>query len=167
MSSPSFDLAAPDRFTAGAIGEPGQRVFYLQAYERGQIVTLKCEKEQVRALGEYLAGLLEKFLEGGTTAADSTLLEPVEPAWAVASVGVGYDETTQRVIVVANQFIEEEGDEPATAKFAITRAQAAGFVERARALMQAGRAICPLCNLPIDPGGHVCPRRNGHAAGTA
>ena len=162
--SASFDLTAPDRFTAGSIGPPGQRVFYLQAREGGQIVTLKCEKEQVRALGDYLATLLEKVPGGGMIGADTALIEPVEPAWSVASIGVGYDETSQRVIVVANQFVEEEGEEPATARFAITRAQAASFVERAKALMQAGRAICPLCNLAIDPGGHVCPRRNGHAA---
>jgi uncharacterized repeat protein (TIGR03847 family) len=163
VSSPSFDLSTPDRFTAGAVGVPGQRVFYLQAREAGRVVTLKCEKEQVRALGDYLAGLLEKVPGGGTALADTTLLEPLEPAWSVASIGVGYDEGTERVIVVVNQFIEEEGEEPATARFAITRAQAAGYVDRARALMEAGRAICPLCNLAIDPGGHVCPRRNGHA----
>ena len=163
--TPSFNLTGPDRFTAGAIGTPGQRVFYLQAREAGRVVTLKCEKEQVRALGEYLSGLLEKVPGGGTTTADTALLEPLEPAWSVASIGVGYDEASQRVVVVVNQFIEEEGEEPATARFAITRAQAAGFVERARDLMQAGRAICPLCSLAIDPGSHVCPRRNGHAAG--
>lgn len=163
--TPSFDLSAPDRFTAGAVGVPGQRVFYLQARDGGQVVTLKCEKEQVRALGDYLSGLLEKVPDGGMVAADASLLEPLEPAWSVGSIGVGYDEASDRVVVVANEFIEEEGDEPATARFAITRAQAAGFVERARTLMQAGRAICPLCNLAIDPAGHVCPRRNGHAAG--
>ena len=27
----SFDLPAPDVFTAGTVGPPGQRVFYLQA----------------------------------------------------------------------------------------------------------------------------------------
>ncbi|MBI1737411.1 MAG: DUF3090 family protein [Candidatus Rokubacteria bacterium] len=165
--TPSFDLSAPDRFTAGAVGPPGQRVFYLQAREGTQVVTLKCEKEQVRALAEYLAGLLEKIPGTGTLTADPPLLEPLEPVWSVASIGVGYDEASERVIVVAHQFIEEEGDEPATARFAITRAQAAGLVERARALMEAGRPICPLCNLAIDPGGHICPRRNGHAAGHA
>ena len=46
--SASFELDAPDHFTAGAVGPPGQRVFYLQAREGGTLVTLKCEKEQVR-----------------------------------------------------------------------------------------------------------------------
>ena len=48
--SASFEFGAPDHFTAGAIGPPGQRVFYLQSREKGTLVTLKSEKEQVRAL---------------------------------------------------------------------------------------------------------------------
>src|SRR5918911_1512081 len=53
-----FDLPAVARFTAGAIGEPGQRVFYLQATAGGQVVTLRCEKTQVAALAQYFAELL-------------------------------------------------------------------------------------------------------------
>ncbi|HVQ24855.1 MAG TPA: DUF3090 family protein, partial [Planctomycetota bacterium] len=49
------------------------------------------------------------------------------------------------------------------ARFAITRAQAAAFVERARTLQRAGRPTCPMCGEPKDPAGHVCPRSNGHA----
>jgi uncharacterized repeat protein (TIGR03847 family) len=51
----SFDFERPDRFTTGTVGEPGQRVFYLQARQGRQLVTLKTEKEQVRALAEHLA----------------------------------------------------------------------------------------------------------------
>jgi uncharacterized repeat protein (TIGR03847 family) len=48
------------------------------------------------------------------------------------------------------------------ARFRITRAQAAAFVERAQELMKAGRPTCPVCSRPMDPEGHVCPRANGH-----
>jgi len=48
--SESYRLDAPDHFTVGTVGPPGQRVFYLQAREARRIVTLKVEKEQVRAL---------------------------------------------------------------------------------------------------------------------
>ena len=163
----SFDLERPEVFTAGAIGQPGQRVFYLQARQARRVITLKCEKEHVRGLGDYLAGMLEKLPEGGRATGSLDLVDFVEPAWAVASIAVGYDEANDRIVVSVRQFIEEEGDEPATGRFAITRAQAAGFVERTRELMQASRPICPLCNLAIDPSGHVCPRRNGHAVGHA
>ena len=172
--SESFELDGPEHFTAGAVGGPGQRVFYLQARQGRALVTLKCEKEQVAALGEYLAGLIAKLPAGATTAPEvgpGALLEPLEAAWPVASLGVGYDEGRDRIVVVANEQVEEEEEggppaaEPASARFAITRGQAAAFVERARALIKAGRATCPMCGEPKDPAGHVCPRANGHVVG--
>jgi uncharacterized repeat protein (TIGR03847 family) len=175
--NPSFQLDAPEHFTAGAMGPPGQRVFYLQAREGDTTVTLKCEKEQVAALGEYLSGLLARLPDGGEATGDKReLLEPFEAAWPVGSLGVGYDGDRDRVVVVANERVEADDDEgeepaeaeaaeapePASARFAITRAQAAAFVERAHALQRAGRPTCPMCGEPKDPAGHVCPRSNGH-----
>src|SRR5215475_14168048 len=109
--SDSFDFSRPDLFTAGTIGPPGQRVFYLQAREGETLVTLKCEKEQVRVLGEYLGRLLERLSTPATApAGDLALVEPVAPAWVVGSIGVGYDEATDRVVLV----IEEAGEQDAT-----------------------------------------------------
>lgn len=164
--SASFDFDAPDHFTTGAVGPPGQRVFYLQARQARRIVTLKAEKGQVDALAEYLAGLLAQMkTETPAIPDDLALLEPVEAAWDVGAIGVGYDQAKDRIVVEASEASEEEGEqEPAAARFRITRAQAAGFVERAQELMRASRPPCPLCTLPIDPSGHICPRKNGHAA---
>jgi len=183
-TSPSFEFKAPDLFTAGAVGPPGQRVFYLQARERGVLVTLKVEKEQVSALAEYLAGLLERLSRpGAATAGDLSLVEPVVPAWAVRSLGVGYDREQDRVVIVAAERGDEEeeedqgeaeaegqaapppesdGEEGASARFHVSREQAAAFVERARALVRAGRPSCGICGRPMNPGGHICPRSNGH-----
>lgn len=162
--SPSFQLENPDHFTAGAVGPPGQRVFYLQGRQGHTLVTLKSEKEQVRALANYLTGLLGRVPGAGEAPPGAAgLLEPVDPAWTVASIAVGHDEARDRIVIVANELQEDEqGGEPATAHFAVTRAQAAAFVARAETLMQAGRPICAFCSHPIDPGGHVCPRGNGH-----
>jgi uncharacterized repeat protein (TIGR03847 family) len=159
----SFDFQAPDHFTTGAVGEPGARVFYLQSREAGRVLTLKVEKEQVRALGEYLAGLLAQVSSGEKAAGEAELLEPLEPAWAVASIGLGWEKARARVVVVANEEVEEDStSEAATARFHITPAQAAAFVKRASALMKSGRPSCPMCSQPMDPTGHVCPRSNGH-----
>jgi uncharacterized repeat protein (TIGR03847 family) len=164
--SASFDLEAPDHFTTGAIGPAGQRIFYLQAREAGTLVTLKAEKEQVGLLGEYLARLLAR--QGSAQeerVSEIELLEPLDPVWAIGSIGVGYDEARERFLIEATELQEEESaEEPATARIRITRAQAAAFVERARASMKGGRPLCPFCSLPVDPGGHVCPRSNGHIA---
>jgi uncharacterized repeat protein (TIGR03847 family) len=174
--SASFELGAPDLFTAGTMGAPGQRVFFLQAREGGRLVTLKVEKEHVRALGEYLASALARLggpAEGAATAAPETagaLVEPITPAWAVRSIGVGYDETARRFVLVAQELVEDDeaeqaegaGPEAATARFSITRAQAARFAARAEELMRAGRPPCPVCGQPKSPTGHICPRQNGH-----
>ena len=167
--SESFDFERPDFFTAGAIGKPGERVFYIQARDAGRLVTLKCEKEQVRALAEYLTGLITKLgAPKGKVPADTDLLPFAEPAWIVATLGVGYDEEHVRVIVDAHELFEEEeegqreGEEPASARVRITLEQAQAFVERAKELMKGSRPACPVCSGPMDPAGHICPRSNGH-----
>jgi len=162
--SASFEFVAPDHFTAGAVGPPGQRVFYLQSREKGTLVTLKSEKEQVRALAQYLSGLLEKLPAVAERAPrDLALFEPIDAAWIVASIAVGYDEARDRILVVANELLEEEeSGDPASARVLITRAQAAAFVKQADVLMKAGREMCPWCSQPKDPGGHTCARSNGH-----
>jgi uncharacterized repeat protein (TIGR03847 family) len=204
--SDSFEFSEPDLFTVGTIGPPGQRVFYLQAREGDHLVTLKCEKEQVRVLGEYLGRLLERLTatEAPPTG-DLTLVEPVTPAWIVGSIGVGYDEGSDRVLLVIEEVrqeeeseegaeeeeaaseegeeaTEEEPDEEteagseveaeqagaegdrATGRVRLTRPQVAAFVERARALVEAGRPTCRFCGRPMNPGGHRCARTNGHGA---
>jgi uncharacterized repeat protein (TIGR03847 family) len=177
--SPSYDLDTPDHFTAGAVGAPGERVFYVQGRQGRRVVSLKAEKEQVRALGEYLAGLLVR-LGGGAGlpgAAQQNLLEPITEAWSIGAIAVGYDESRDRILIEAREIQEEaeegqEGqesqesqpqsaEEPATARFAISRAQAAAFAERARALMKTGRPTCPMCDQTLTAD-HVCPRANGH-----
>ena len=163
--SESFRLDAPDHFTVGTVGSPGQRTFYLQGRQARSLVTLKCEKTQVAALSDYLAGLLART-SGGSPAAGTppALLEPIEAAWPVGSLGVGYDEPSDRIIVVANEAIDEEQETPgeaASARFAITRVQAATFVAHAHTLQRAGRPTCPMCGEPKDAT-HVCPRANGH-----
>ena len=162
--SESFEFDAPDHFTAGAVGPAGQRVFYLQARQARRLLTLKCEKEQVRALGDYLAGFLARLpTASGEAPADSALIEPAEAAWTISALGAGYDQDAGRVVLEARELTEEDTEEePAVARFHITRAQAAAFVERVRTLVQAGRPICPACHQPKDPDGHICPRSNGH-----
>ena len=118
--SDSFDFSTPDLFTAGTIGPPGQRAFYLQAREADTLVTLKCEKEQVRVLGEYLGRLLERLSEPvAVPAGDLALVEPVTPAWVVGSIGVGYDEAADRVVLVIEEVgerQEEQAEESAQAE---------------------------------------------------
>ncbi len=53
-----FEFEEVDTFVAAAIGEPGSRVFYLHARAGQQRVTVKCEKQQVTAIAQYLRRVL-------------------------------------------------------------------------------------------------------------
>ena len=161
MSS-SFEIPEVDHLTAGAIGPPGQRVFYLQAGHGAQIVSLRLEKTQVAALVAYLAGMLADMPPPGdipTTGMD--LIEPVVAEWVVASLGVTYDEEADRIVIMAEELVEE-GEEAARAKITATREQVAALSVQGAEAVAAGRPPCPLCGLPLDAEGHTCPRLNGH-----
>jgi uncharacterized repeat protein (TIGR03847 family) len=166
----SFDLPEPDRFTAGTVGPPGQRVFYLQAREAEQVVTLRLEKAQVAALAEYLASVLADLAmpEPGSLPEDLELVEPVVAEWIVGQIGVVFDEDRDRMLVQAEELLEEGGEDAdvdqGVARFALTRAQVAAFVAQAAELVSAGRPACELCGRPKDPEGHMCIKTNGHRA---
>jgi uncharacterized repeat protein (TIGR03847 family) len=164
-----FDLPDVDRFTAGTVGEPGQRVFFLQASAGGELVTVQCEKTQVGALGEYLAQLLADLPAPDVTSVPSELelLDPVDPVWIAGQIGVVFDESRDRMVVRIDELQDadpEEDDEltGGMLRVALTRAQVHGFVVRAATLVASGRPECPLCHRPIDPEGHMCIKTNGH-----
>ena len=160
MSS-SFEISEVDHLTTGAVGPPGQRVFYLQARQGAQVVTLRLEKTQVAALVAYLAGMLSDMPPPGELPAAMDLIEPVVAEWVVASLGVSYDEDADRVIIVAEELVEE-GEQAARARISATREQVAALSMRGAEAVAAGRPPCPLCGQPLDAEGHTCPRLNGH-----
>ncbi|MGH9280335.1 MAG: DUF3090 domain-containing protein [Acidimicrobiales bacterium] len=160
MSS-SFEVPEVDHFTAGTVGPPGQRVFYIQARHEGRLFTLRLEKTQVAALCRYFEEMLSDLPPAEPATVDMDLLEPVVPEWIVGSLGVTYDEDDDRVVIVAEELVEAEG-EPAEARLRATRSQVAAFTRRGNELMAAGRPPCPLCGGPLDPEGHMCVRLNGH-----
>jgi uncharacterized repeat protein (TIGR03847 family) len=57
---------------------------------------------------------------------------------------------------------EDELEGPDTLQVRLTLEVARAFVNRALEVVAAGRLPCPLCGQPLDPQGHICPRRNGH-----
>ena len=161
MSS-SFEIPEVDHLTTGAVGPPGQRVFYLQARHGKQVVSLRLEKAQVAALVAYLAGMLADMPPPGeipSTGMD--LIEPVVAEWVVGSLGVTYDEDADRVVILAEELVEE-GEDAAQARITATRSQVSALSLRGAEAVAAGRPPCPLCGQPLDPQGHTCARLNGH-----
>ena len=160
MSS-SFEMPDLDVLTTGTQGPPGRRVFYLQARRGHQVVTLKLEKAQVAALVTYLSALLADLPPPGELPTDLDLVEPLAEEWVVGSLGVSYDEEDDRVVLVAEELVDE-GEDAARARFTATREQIAALSRHGAAVVEAGRPPCSLCGEPLDPEGHMCVRLNGH-----
>lgn len=165
----SWDLPDVDRFTAGTVGPLGQRVFYLQAMAGTEVVTLRCEKQQVAAMAQYLAELLADLPPPGAdeVPSDLDLVEPVQEAWIVGQIGVVFDEDRDRMVVRVEEIEVVDEDEQVVSgggvtRVALTRAQVQGFVVRAAQLVTSGRPPCDLCGRPLDPDGHTCLKTNGH-----
>lgn len=159
--SESFDISDVDHLTTGAVGEPGKRVFYLQAASGGQVVSLRLEKTQVAALAAYLRAMLADLPPPADLPGDMALIEPVVPEWVVGSLGVSYDEEGDRVVLVAEELVEEDAA-GASVRIVATREQIAALSAHGAELVAAGRPPCALCGQPLDPEGHVCVRLNGH-----
>ena len=159
--SESFDLPSADAVTLGTIGEPGNRVFLLQARLGPQQVTLKLEKGHAAALAEAIAELL-KDLPPQTPADDPGLRKPFDPDWAVGTMAfAAFDEASDRVTLIAQELTADESD-AATAAVGLTPPQLAMLAERAIELVAGGRPTCELCGFPVNPTGHSCPKTNGH-----
>jgi uncharacterized repeat protein (TIGR03847 family) len=159
--SPALDLGDLERFAVGTQGPVGNRVFLLQCHGGQSVLTLKAEKQQVSVLAEYLGRLLADLELPGELPQAPELEEPTEPHWVIGTLGVTYDDSLDRIVLVAEELVPEEEDGD-MARFMITREQAAAFAIRATTLVEAGRPPCPLCGGPLDPSGHQCPRTNGH-----
>ena len=158
-------------------------VFYLQASGGGRTVSVALEKLQVNVLAERLEELLEEVRRRGVDDVPppaSRVLEDtapldahVEEEFRVGTMGLAWDGESGRVVVEAlaqadtDSELEveplsdaEEG--PDALRVVITAEVARAFIVRAQRVVAAGRPPCPLCGLPLDPEGHVCPRQNGH-----
>ena len=116
--------------------------------------------------------------------------QPLE--FKIGRMGMGYDEETDQFVFFVHDVdalvetleeaaasAEEAGEDgedlgeeesleealadiEATMSFRASRRVLADMHRQAREVCMGGRPICPLCNQPIDPKGHICPRTNGH-----
>lgn len=74
----------------------------------------------------------------------------------------GLEASIAATILAAFQADEDDEHGPDLLRVRLTAATARAFVDRAMRVIASGRLPCPLCGQPLDPQGHICPRRNGH-----
>lgn len=171
----------PERFVVGTVGQPGERVFYLQARSGSRITSVVLEKEQADLLAEKILELLDEVSRRhpdviGTS--ELAAVEDVEPLdtpiiedFRVGALGLGWNAVTDRVIIEAHggesdevPDIEDDSNDaaPDCLRVRLTASQARAFARRTERVVAAGRPPCPFCHLPLDPDGHICPRANGY-----
>jgi uncharacterized repeat protein (TIGR03847 family) len=180
----AFVFDPPDRFVAGTVGAPGSRTFFLQARDGSRVVSIVLEKTQVAVLAERLGRLLQELEQRGIAepaevraAADvAPLDEPLNEAFRAGTLTLGWDGERETVLIEARaqteddddpeafeaiEHLEDDPEGPDLFRVRIDANVARSFVERAARIVRSGRPPCPLCGNPLDPQGHLCPRRNG------
>lgn len=180
MSRTVYLFDPPERFIVGTVGQPGERVFYLQARSGSRVTSVVIEKEQAQLLAEKILDLLEEVdrqLAGEIGLTQIAAIEdngpldtPISEDFRAGSLGLGWNSATNRVIVEAHANdgedppdIEDDSETgPDCLRVRIDVATARAFAKRAERVVAAGRPPCPFCHLPLDPDGHICPRANGY-----
>ncbi len=125
--------------------------------------------------GGTLADTIAEDESGGPLDEDpGPLDEPLVEAFRAGSLTLGWDPDAERVLVEAraqdedgeaidpDEDDDEDEDGPDLLRVRLTASAARSFVARAARVVASGRPPCPLCGAPLDPRGHICPRRNGH-----
>jgi len=167
-----------DRLTAGAVGEPGERTFFLQGKKGDRLVTLLVEKGQVQQLAAAVVEILARIGADPSAEADTSTMElesPLEPEWRAGRLAIGYEEDRDLLVLEVEELVPEEEDEdevaspiedeepePGMVRFWATKDQMLALARHSAAVCAAGRPTCQLCGNPIDPEGHMCPAMNGH-----
>ena len=174
MSAEIIELDDVDGLGAGAVGEPGQRAFYIQARTEQTQLTVLVEKEQVALLAAEAVAFLDKIADDypelpfDIPSTQSVLREPTVPLFRARLIGLGFDPERELVLLELRERADDdeeaveidEDDDGYVARIYATRAQVRAMAARGIEAVAGGRPPCPLCDQPMDPSGHRCPRWN-------
>jgi uncharacterized repeat protein (TIGR03847 family) len=159
-----IELNPVSHITIGTIGKPGERTFYLQGSRGKETISLTIEKEQATIMIGSFESLLKEIDEkhpqtsrqkDETVWADMSLREPVESLFRVGNMGLGYNEETDQIVLVAYELVGED-EEPNVVSYWVSREQAKLLIPHAHGQVRSGRFF--------DPGTGFSPKRNGHVS---
>ena len=117
MANPIIELDPVTHITAGALGQPGHRTFFIQAERGANRIDLLCEKTQVEALADAIDEMvqnletefgLERHADLKPEGQVMAIKEPVDPLFRVGAMGLGYDANRDRILLVAQEALTEE-----------------------------------------------------------
>lgn len=169
-----IEMNPVDALRADAIGKPGKRVFYLQGEKDGKTATLLIEKVQLQVLAQ---GAQKFFTELSAEHPDMPsasipwaekdfhLTPPLDPLFRVGEIGLVYDPEPDLVCLICHEILQEGSlpEEAGVVRFWCSRGQFQALSEWVVELAGRGLKICPTCGQPMEPEGHLCPKKNGHS----
>ena len=134
MPDVDIEFKPVTHITTDAIGQPGQRVFYIQAWQDQRTVTLIVEKIQVQSLSigleQFLIEVTEKFPELPEAHAEYVeekmrIHPPVDPVFRAGEFGLGYDADNDLLVLVIRELLPEgiEPEEAGVVRLWCTRTQ--------------------------------------------
>jgi uncharacterized repeat protein (TIGR03847 family) len=173
MAQPEIDLDPVTHITTDAIGKPGQRVFYVQAWQENRVITLLVEKVQLQTLAVGVEQFLSEVKERNADLPEASseydedkmhIQPPVDPLFRVGEMGLAYDNDRDLLILVTKEVVPDghEPEESRTIRFWCTRSQLRAMCHWGLEVAGRGRPLCPQCGEPMDAEGHFCPKKNGH-----
>jgi uncharacterized repeat protein (TIGR03847 family) len=173
MPRTEIDVDPCDHITGDAIGQPGQRVFYIQAFQAEKTYTVIVEKTQLQSLAvgveQFLAEVARQNAnleeaEANYSEEQMRINPPVDPIFRVGEIGLGYDQVRDRVVLFLRELLPEDQDAESGSviRFWCTRSQIRKMARWGAEVATRGRPICPQCGQPMEPEGHFCPKKNGH-----
>ena len=181
MMGEIIELDDVDGLGTGAVGEPGKRAFYIQARTEHAQLTVLVEKEQIALLATEAVAFLDRIaddypeLPAAISELEAQLREPTVPLFRARLIGLGFDPERELVLLELRERADDDDDvedEPPVAaapdddesgyvaRIYATRAQVRAMAARGAEAVAGGRPPCPLCDMPMDPAGHRCPRWN-------
>jgi len=152
------------KITAEARGAAGQRRFNITVEAEGGRARVWVEKQELMQLALSIQELLSSQTVkqvADSRRRDQATTGSQDLEFQASRVVLGYAQDTDLMVL---EFGDEESARRSRSLFRVMvdRSSGAAFAEQALEVCAAGRPTCPLCHGPIDPGGHVCVRTNGH-----
>lgn len=165
-----LEFRHPDRCVVGTIGEPGNRLFLIQAAQGSQIAAVAIEKEQAQLLGRRITEILDQLAALGELIPEAheprdmgPLDAPLDITFRAGAIGLAWD--AGRTAAQIELFPLEDSDDDVDVSLVqiwLTPAKAREFAARAEAVVASGRSACPVCAQPLSGVSHICPRANGY-----
>ncbi|MFA5058614.1 MAG: DUF3090 family protein, partial [Opitutaceae bacterium] len=131
-----LDLNPLQHITVDAIGQPGQRVFYLQGWRETDVqpVTIILEKLQLQTLVAGLEQMLTEIAHQNSSLVEPLveydeekmhITPPVDPVFRAGEMGLGYDAEHDQVVILAREVLAEGSnpEEASVVRFWCSRQQ--------------------------------------------